>query len=158
MSAFITSPIDDTFQLDEMATEADLENFANFGGSTDDKAPIVVDSVEDEGSGPVVNNRQDDVTVIKVHSGFSCRGFISVFMLTAINLMNYMDRFTIAGKFAIFLQDHLIMTDDLLIKYPPLFISYIDIMTCIAFICSVNALNRKLFIWSMQAFETDDSY
>ena len=155
MSAFITSPIDDTFQLDEMATEADLENFANFGGSTDDKAPIVVDSVEDEGSGPVVNNRQDDVTVIKVHSGFSCRGFISVFMLTAINLMNYMDRFTIAGKFAIFARspDH-----DLPIKYPPLFILYIDFMTWIAFICSVNTLNRKLFNWSMQAFETDDSY
>ncbi len=83
------SPIDDTVQLDEMAVESDDSNFLNFPPVSDDVRIIPGNDSEEEKVAAQAGVRAKRV---------SRRSVLTVVVLFGINLMNYMDRFTVAGK------------------------------------------------------------
>ena len=85
----IDSPIDDTVQLDEMAVESDDSNFLNFPPASDDVRIIPGNENEEE-----IVREKTGVRAKRVPK----RSVLTIAVLTGINLMNYMDRFTIAGK------------------------------------------------------------
>ncbi|KAK2185930.1 hypothetical protein NP493_217g06004 [Ridgeia piscesae] len=105
----LTSPLDDSVQMAEVTHVADRENLDNFPPSGD-KVPLLLDDSEERSLG---DGAEDDaggleaiVQIISVDpsnvvpSGV-CGRFMnisSVIILTTINLLNYIDRYTVAGK------------------------------------------------------------
>ena len=95
--SFIDAPIDDTVQLDEMATEADDDNYHNFPPAEDDvrivggneRCPSEEEHAEIERKKNVRNLERPRITK---------KAILTIIVLTCINLLNYMDRFTVAGK------------------------------------------------------------
>ena len=88
--------IDDTVQLENIAAEMDDDNFDNFGPSHD-RVMII------PGQGP--RDITDSTVEISQRAGQPgpgrCLKIATVVVLTFINLLNYMDRFTIAGRISI---------------------------------------------------------
>lgn len=95
--SFIDAPIDDTVQLDEMAAEADDDNFHNFPPAEDDvrivggneRCPSEEEHAEIERKKNVRNLERPRIAK---------KAILTIIVLTCINLLNYMDRFTVAGK------------------------------------------------------------
>ena len=110
--SLITIPIDDTLQLDEMASSPDDRNLPPITESLDRVAivqPLRHDT--DVNINGAANNSDSDSSnfessksplqrnpVRLAPRGFTCRAIIAVAVLTLVNLLNYMDRFTIAGE------------------------------------------------------------
>lgn len=90
-------PFDDTVQLEAMAAAEYFDD--------SDRAPIV-NNEEDEAEETQVQPIQNHVIVsdaVMSESGAPMQGrtkaYITVATLLLINLLNYMDRFTVAGKY-----------------------------------------------------------
>ena len=84
--SFIDAPIDDTVQLDEMAAEADDDNFHNFPPGEDDVRIVGNERCPSEEERNLERPR------------IAKKAILTIVVLTCINLLNYMDRFTVAGK------------------------------------------------------------
>ena len=110
--SLITSPIDDTLQLSDMATSPDVRNLNSFPESGD-RVAIVQPNIRQVSQDHLITNTDDsdssnaDTNKPARHistssrssvRGFTCRATVTVAILTLVNLLNYMDRFTIAGK------------------------------------------------------------
>ena len=105
----LTSPLDDSVQMAEVTRVADSENLDNFPPNGD-KVPLLLDDSEERSLG---DGAEDDVDGLEavvqiisvdpsnvVPSGVCGRfmNIASVVILTTINLLNYIDRYTVAGK------------------------------------------------------------
>lgn len=89
----IDSPIDDTVQLDEMADQADASNFRDFQPDDDDVKILDIgldDSEEDL--------RVDRPPEPPERPRVTRKAILTVAVLACVNLLNYMDRFTVAGE------------------------------------------------------------
>lgn len=94
MSLVIT-PLDDTFQLDAMPVDVS------------DTAPIVNSPTDDDDGTPDMKNTPETTVVSGTTSGISkSRAYVCVGILLLINLLNYMDRFTIAGMLSLTLNEN----------------------------------------------------
>ena len=94
--SFIDAPIDDTVHLDEMAAEADDDNFGNFPTLDDDVRILQGNahgSSEEEYAEKEIQKNARNLE----RPRFTKKAILTIAVLTSINLLNYMDRFTIGG-------------------------------------------------------------
>ena len=85
------SPIDDTVQLDEMAAEADDDNMLNFPQTHDDVRII-------QGNEDSEDEHHQKKAKAAEKPRISRKAVLTIIVLACINLLNYMDRFTVAGE------------------------------------------------------------
>ena len=93
---FIDAPIDDTVQLDEMAAEADDDNYHNFPSGGDDVRIVGNDRCSSEEEMAEVERKKNAKNLERPR--VPKKAILTIIVLTCINLLNYMDRFTVAGK------------------------------------------------------------
>ena len=107
----LTSPLDDSVQMAEVAHVVDSENLDSFPPSGD-KVPLLLDDADERSLGDGAEDGSDVAgleTVVRVSSvdpssimsGGRCGRYMNisaVIILTTINLLNYVDRYTVAGK------------------------------------------------------------
>ena len=101
--SFLHGPLDDTVQLDVIATEVDTENMTNFPPSYDTVriVPGQEDSDEEilEDVGETRESGEGEESIVEPSNRrVSKKAIFSILVMTFINLLNYMDRFTIAGE------------------------------------------------------------
>ena len=96
----VDSPLDDTVQLDEMAAEADQSNQQNFPADDDDVKILDLNNPHEEDLG-VDQPERDDVDKPRENTRTPRRAFLTIAVLACINLLNYMDRFTVAGRLSV---------------------------------------------------------
>ena len=103
--SLLKGPIDDTLQLDEMAANMDEDNLNNFPPSND-KVRIVPgqedsdEEILDAGLSPSdreIGEGEESLPQEPVRR-VPLRTILTILSLTFINLLNYMDRFTVAGR------------------------------------------------------------
>ena len=111
----LSTPLDDSVQMAEVVRAVDDEYLDSFPPSGD-KVPLLLAEVEDDkseerslGDGAEDDRRGGGSDVIAHVSGVDpssiaggrCGGYLNisaVAVLTTINLLNYVDRYTVAGK------------------------------------------------------------
>ena len=114
----LSTPLDDCVQMAEVVRVVDDEYLDSFPPPIGDKVPLLLAEVDDDksdseerslGDGAEDDSRGGGSDVITHLSGVDpssisggrCGGYLNisaVVLLTTINLLNYVDRYTVAGK------------------------------------------------------------